>query len=283
MQLLSNLWSKIPVIIRAFITGLLVLMVAVFPSSTLLQLNITTMSAIPWAVPIGGLVLWLWWRYLGGWGAPASNADRRRKLRRFNHLPAFGQPWIWFSAGSLAVTIASFAFIKTLTEVGAAQQVAMMDALEVLPAITAVPLLIGLTAMTGFFEETAFRGYMQLPLEERFGPIVAIAFVAFIFAGVHFPALGQFPLFFFGSLGWGVLVWLSGTILPGIVFHSLVDGCIFIWAWANPGIFRSLLDTNVLETGLTGLFKVVVAIAIVGTATTIYTFVKIHRSRPIAN
>jgi membrane protease YdiL (CAAX protease family) len=159
--------------------------------------------------------------------------------------------------------------LKLLTETGGVQQVALLDALAPLAATTVLPLLAMLVVMTAFFEEAAFRGYMQVQLEDRYGPAVAVFFTALLFAAVHFPAPGQLPLFVFGSLGWGVLTFLSRTILPAIVMHGVVDGVMFLWVWMNPDAFRALLEHNVLLNGISDLFVIWMAIAVIGTVATI--------------
>lgn len=262
-------WGRVPALVRAPLTGLLVLVAAVYPTSFLLQLNLSIAPGIPWAIVPGALYLWLLWRYVGGAGPPRHTAANRNRYRRFDRLPDVGRTWMWLSAGSLAVTIFAFAMIKLLTEAGGVQQVALLDALAPLPATTVLPLLAMLVVMTAFFEEAAFRGYMQVQLEERYRPLVAIILTAVLFAVVHFPAPGQLPLFVFGSLGWGVLTSLSRSIVPAIVAHAAVDGVMFFWVWKSPDEFRAILEHNVLETGIGSLFITWVSIAAIGAVATI--------------
>lgn len=140
------------------------------------------------------------------------------------------------------------------------------------PALVRAPL-------TGFFEEAAFRGYMQVQLEDRYRPAVAIFLTALAFAVVHFPAPGQLPLFVFGSLGWGVLTYLSRTIVPAIVMHGVVDGVMFLWVWKNPDAFRGMLEHNVLRTGISDLFVLWVTIAALGTVGTIVGFIMLAKTQ----
>ncbi|UCF66767.1 MAG: CPBP family intramembrane metalloprotease [Acidobacteriota bacterium] len=171
--------------------------------------------------------------------------------------------------------------IKLLTETGGVQQSALLDALVPLPATTVLPLLAMLVLMTAFFEEAAFRGYMQVQLEDRYRPAVAIFLTALLFAAVHFPAPGQLPLFVFGSLGWGVLTYLSRTILPAIVMHGVVDGVMFLWVWKSPDAFRALLEHNVLLTGISDLFVTWVTVAIIGTASTIFALFMLAKAQRV--
>ena len=277
MTTMGFIWNKVPVLIRAPVMVMVVLMAAVYPTSFLLQMNLEILPKLPWSIVPGALFLWLLWRYIGGWGAPANTSANRGRHRRFNPLPTKSRFWIWMSGFTLALTISSYSMIKLLTETGDVQQMALIDALLPLPATTVLPLLAMMVLMTAFFEEAAFRGYMQGQLEQQYQPAVAIFFTALLFAAVHFPALAQLPLFVFGSMGWGVLTYLSRTILPAIVMHGLVDGVLFIWVWQNPEKFSALLEHNVLVTGPSILFQTWVAIAVVGTVSTIFGFYKLKQ------
>lgn len=279
MNARPSLWGRVPVLIRAPATAMLVLIAAVYPTSFLLQLNLSVLPVVPWAVVPGAIYLWFLWHYIGGEGVPASTCASRERYRRFNPLPAAGRPQIWLSGAALAVTIFSFAMIKLLSETGGVQQTALLDALEPLRATTVLPLLAMMVVMTGFFEEAAFRGYMQLQLEDRYHPALAIFLTALLFALVHFPAPSQLPLFVFGSLGWGVLTWLSRSILPAVVMHCAVDAVMFFWVWLSPEKFRELLEYNALTDGAGGLFVTCVVMAVAGTLATIVGFVSLARIR----
>lgn len=272
MITMGSFWNKVPILIRAPVMAMVVLMAAVYPTSFLFQMNLEILPELPWSIVPGALYLWLLWRYIGGWGAPANTSTNRLCHRRFNPLPKKGGFWIWVSGATLALTISSYSMVKLLTETGNVQQTVLIDALLPLPATTVLPLLAMMVLMTAFFEEAAFRGYMQGQLEQRYRPAVAIFFTALLFAAMHFPAFAQLPLFVFGSMGWGVLTYLSRTILPAIVMHGIVDGVFFVWVWQNPDKFNALLEHNVLVTGPSILFLTWVAIAVVGTVSTIFGF-----------
>ena len=278
---IGSVWNKVPVLIRAPVIAMVVLMAAVYPTSFLLQMNLEFLPKLPWSIVPGALYMWLLWRYIGGWGTPKSTSRNRLRYRRFNPLPKKGGIWIWVSGTTLALTISSFSMIKLLTETGDVQQMALINALVPLPATTVLPLLAMMVLMTAFFEEAAFRGYMQGQLEQRYRPAVAIFFTALLFATIHFPAVAQLPLFVFGSMGWGVLTYLSRTIIPAIVMHGIVDGVFFVWVWQNPDKFNALLEHNVLVTGPSTLFLTWVAIAVVGTVSTIFGFYMLKKDSAV--
>lgn len=96
-----------------------------------------------------------------------------------------------------------------------------------------------LALVPGVWEELAFRGLILTRLQARFKPGMAIFFSAFFFAIFHFSSLVVQPLseviggvimaFFFG-LAWGVMKVRTGSVLPAILSHYLVDsmGAIFL-------------------------------------------------------
>ena len=104
--------------------------------------------------------------------------------------------------------------------------------------------------VAGGVEEAAFRGYMQAPLERRYGPSIAIAVVALVFFFAHFAPIAALPGFVLGGIMWGLLAFWSGSILPGVLLHTLVDTVSFLWAWSNPAHGKQLASSRVWETGV---------------------------------
>src|ERR687898_274899 len=81
-----SLWQRLPVILRAVLTGSIVAMAGTVPWALLVAANIKHWSAVPWAVPPTALYLWLFWRYVQGAGWPRSTAQARRTNCRANRL-----------------------------------------------------------------------------------------------------------------------------------------------------------------------------------------------------
>src|SRR5258708_22897423 len=72
--------------------------------TVLLISNVATSPAIPWAVVVMALLLWLMWQYLGGkWGPQSTSEARRRYLRA---RPLSGQVFAWALVAGVAAILA---------------------------------------------------------------------------------------------------------------------------------------------------------------------------------
>jgi membrane protease YdiL (CAAX protease family) len=101
----------------------------------------------------------------------------------------------------------------------------------------------------GIWEELAFRGWIQSSLLKKFRPWISILLSALFFSLFHFSNLihqdltqvifGVIMAFFFG-IGWGWLVYKSGSVVPAIISHYLVD--------SMGQIFLNVNDTNPILT-----------------------------------
>jgi len=79
----------------------------------------------------------------------------------------------------------------------------------------------------GVCEETGFRGYMQRPIEEHHGAVIAILTSAVFFTLVHlnkaWSLAGMVPIVFGAGLLLGFLAWSSQSLIPGN-HRSRADG-----------------------------------------------------------
>jgi membrane protease YdiL (CAAX protease family) len=68
--------------------------------------------------------------------------------------------------------------------------------LDNVPSWAAWLVVIMISAVAAICEEIGFRGYMQVPLEKKYGPLKAISIVSIIFVLVHLHQDGRVRLFF---------------------------------------------------------------------------------------
>ncbi len=127
-------------------------------------------------------------------------------------------------------------------EVPVAKLTAEYKMLDSMPAWVAWAIIIMSSIVAGICEETGFRGYTQVPLEKRYGPKLAIILTSLVFLLIHLSkswATPILPHIFFASVILGILAWKSGSLIPGIIGHSILD----------------IFDYSVWWTHLTGEFK----------------------------
>jgi hypothetical protein len=152
-------------------------------------------------------------------------------------------------------------------------------AISAAPPVTAVSLLVTTAVVSGIVEEGAFRGYMQVPIEDRHGPVVAIAVVAVAFALAHSLPAFSLTLFVVGAAGWSILAWLLDSTVPGMIAHAVVDVVLLLWVWQDPRQFRELLARSLIETGPDRVFVVTAALTATSVGVTCAAFVRLARRR----
>lgn len=258
-----KVWKRIPVLIRAVLMGFAVLLVGVLPWSGLVAVNVKMSPSIPWAVPPMALYGWLLVKYLNGWGWPRSTAELRRLDLRLR--PLSRGVWLWSLAaggsGASALLVLGFVGLRLGTVRAAAfDQYAQLAAH---PAWSVFLLLLMSAIVAGTVEEAAFRGYMQAPIERRHGIVPAIGTVGIIYYAAHFAPLASLPLFFLGAVVFGLLAYLTGSILPGIILHAGVDTVSFLWSWSHYEQAKRLAAAPVWRAGFDAGLWVSVCLAVV--------------------
>ena len=110
-KLIVRRWQRVPVLLRAVVTGLAVLFLGVLPWAGLVAVNVRVAPRIPWAVVFMALYGRLFIKYLNGWGWPRSTASTRRSNLRLRLLS--GRVWIWAfaSGGSPVGALLALAFV----------------------------------------------------------------------------------------------------------------------------------------------------------------------------
>ena len=218
-------WQGLPIAVRAVLTGLLILVAGNVVWSFLVSANLQFFPSFPWAVPVMSVYLWVFWQYLRGSGWPRRTSKTRRTNLRISILPV--RVWLW----SLLAGGATFASLMTLLllykrVVNIPEN--QFAGLSQYPVFFVVALILMSAAVAGVVEESAFRGYMQLPIEHRHGLAVATAVVAIMFSLAHLShgmayAMLLVPLYLLGSAIYSILAYLTGSIMPGIILHTSTD------------------------------------------------------------
>ncbi len=279
IQGVQGTWKRLPVVVRAILGGLAIVAVGVAPWSALAAANLRVASSFPWAAIVGLIYLTLLWNWLGGRGWPRSSGEDRRRYLRAHGVRGRMLAWSAISGTLFAAALVAMTVTGWMLAAVPASRLDEFATLRTYPWWTTTPLLLTSSLVAGVVEEAAFRGYMQVPLERRHGPVVAILVVAAVFALIHFPSPVALPAFVLGSAGWGVLAFLSGSILPGVVLHGLVNASVWIWALSNRASLERVLALNVLRDGPGATFGLSVGVTMALATAAVLAFVNLAKVR----
>jgi membrane protease YdiL (CAAX protease family) len=277
------LWHRLPVIARAALTGGLVATLGTLPWALLVSLNIKYWSGVPWAVPPTAVYLWFFWRYVRGAGWPRSTAEVRRALARANAVPddMWGMAILAGLLGLLVVLLLQTVMSRLVT----IPQQQDIDPSRY-PVMTVFLWVLMSAAVAGVVEETAFRGYLQGPIERRHGPVTAILVTGILFGFLHFThpevTLVLMPFYLAVATVYGTLAYLTNSTWPGMVLHA--GGNVFVAfnlfargrsEWQGLGAPTKLI----WETGADAAFWTSVGATLVALAAATWAFVGLARLR----
>jgi membrane protease YdiL (CAAX protease family) len=245
-------WSRVPVVLRAIVGGVLIGMIAANIWPILL---VTLGMPVAAAAEIAFLSAYVWWA--AGGGAPARFKAVRADY--FRVRPLSKEEWCWgiiaavsFAAAIHAAIVVLFRLVPfpaaafhrgyDFSFIGSRQMQWLACVVSALSA--------------GVCEETGFRGYMQRPIEKRHGPLVAILISSLLFTLIHltkdWALIGIVPIIFLAGVLLGTLARASGTLVFCILGHWIMDIGLFAYWWTQ--IAGTFSQHSIFEVGLDGAF-----------------------------
>ena len=196
------------------LTGFLVSSVGIAVWTLLLKIVPAPWSILP-MIP----VLWVYWKWF------------TRK-----YVPRPGKPQVIAALLFVLIIQASFVVTFCLLPFPAECFTADYKQLGSMPAWAARALIVMSSLVAAICEETGFRGYMQAPLQKRYGPGTAILLTSLFFTLIHLShrwAAPILPHIFFASVLLGLLAYRSGSLLTGIIGHTILDIFDYSFWWTN--------------------------------------------------
>lgn len=233
-SIIIKAWIKVPLIIRVVILGFIISTIGVISWSL-----IATVIPMPWSFIIMVGLLWIYWKYFSGSWWPNSTKIYRKTNFRLTKLPT--KVMVMGLIGALLIVIieqSGLIVTFRIMEFPAEKFSSEYIFLKQVPLWAAWLVIIMISGVAGICEEIGYRGYMQVPLEERYGPLVAILIVSIVFVIVHLHQAWSGPILiqiFFISVLFGSIAYYSGSLIPGIVAHIIMDICNFSFWWTNLG------------------------------------------------
>jgi membrane protease YdiL (CAAX protease family) len=244
----TSFWSKLPVSLRAIVSGLLIALVAV---------NIWPILLVNLGVPVAAVAeliflgLYLWWT--SGGGPPRRTRDFRQNAFRCSALSP--ELWFWGIVGGIFFAVTVHAAIVLLFRFVPFPLTMFRRGydLSFIPSLPLKWLAVIVSAISaGVCEETGFRGYMQRPIEQRHGTAVAILISTVFFTLIHlskaWSVAGMVPIVFGAGLLLGLLAWSSQSLIPAVIGHIVMDIGLFAYWWT--GIAGEFTARPVSETGI---------------------------------
>jgi membrane protease YdiL (CAAX protease family) len=238
--------------------------------SWLFRINTRVCPALPWSAAlsfVGMAVCWAGLRRAPGFPAALPDADQRPRAF-LSVLPAL-------AAADAAVIVG--------LRLGHFDGGAFASDLEMnaLPVSLQIARVITTAAVAAFFEEAGFRGFFMRALQARCGPRSAIAISTLVFYALHLGhdwARGDLvsmlaiavPFFIAGAL-FGTLAWLSGSLLPSMLLHFLIDATLLPLEWY--GLHQL---TPVATSGLDVHLFTWALVCIAGTGATVWALARLR-------
>ena len=273
-------WATLPVSLRAIITGMAMVLFAanVWPP-LLASLGVPLAATIEVAI----LGFFVWWARGGG---PPQRTHAARVLAfRSGALSPAQCGWGVIAALAFAVTIHAaivllFRFVPYPTE--AFRRGYDLSFISSLPWRWVAVVVSAISA--GMCEETGFRGYLQQPIEQRHGARTAILVSSFFFLLMHlnqaWAMIGMLPIVFGAGVLLGLLAWSSGSLMPGMIGHIVMDIGLFAYWWT--GLAGNFTARPLSEIGIDQSFVIASAVLVTALVVELLAAWRLRQSTTVA-
>jgi membrane protease YdiL (CAAX protease family) len=276
-------WQRLPVVMRAILAGAAVAAAGTIPWAFLVEANIRWAPGVPWTVIPAALYLRLFWRYARGYGWPRWTADARRSSARVNDMSQelWGTALVAGWLGLIAISL----FQQMMNRLVILPEGQPLQQLGI-PPLSLLTLVTMGSLVAGVVEEIAFRGYIQGPIDRRHGPIAGILITATLFAFVHFThrevTFLVLPYLIGAGVVYGAVAYLTDSIVPGMVLHTVGDVFLgFVAVMSGGSEWRGMAAAQPLvrDTGIDAEFALGVAGFLATAILSVFAFLSLARGR----
>ena len=245
-------WNWLPIAVRAILIGSIVAEIGSTGSALFLFGNLIFHAELPWALPAVVLFLCGYYVYFSGRGWPNSTRAARNRNARVGKTPRR----VWWAAMPVIILGALALLLMRLTAPYVMPVVApqIHIDLSVAPNITVVGILIAIAFSSAIAEELGYRGYMQQPMEERYGIVVAILISGTMFWVAHLPevTISHLPGHLAAAGVFGLLAYYTRSLWPAILTHAAADLVLQpMYLYRAPAIVWDSLSARPLWEGRT--------------------------------
>jgi len=258
----GRFWMKLPLVLRSILIGFGVTTLGV----VIWGLMVTNIP-LAWSfVPMGAILILYWMYFSGKW-----NPSNTRVFRRFcmRHTKLKRPVWIWGLVGAFflfilwhSCLILTFRIVEFQPEI-----FKIFRDINASPSWTSWSLILMGSLVAGICEEIGYRGYMQAPLEQKYGPVAGISITSLVFVVVHLhqawasgPVLVQL---FITSFMIGYLAYATKSLIPGIIAHVTLDIINFSYWWSD--VIGTFERKPISMTGVDNHFIITVMVVVLST------------------
>jgi len=254
----GRFWMKVPLVVRSILSGFGVTSLGVG-----IWVLLVTYIPVTWSVVTMGTILILYWIYFSGrWKPSNTQAFRRFRMRQIK----LKRPvWIWgLVAAFCIILLLNSGWILTFRIYEFQPEIFKTAGyLNDIPAWKAWSVILMASLVAGICEEIGYRGYMQAPLEQKYGPVVGISITSIVFAVAHLHqawASGILVHIFVISFMIGYLAYTTKSLLPGIIAHVSFDIINFSYWWSD--IIGTFERKPISMTGVDNHFIITVMVVL---------------------
>jgi len=228
---LAKIWQRTPVLLKAILMIALVGIVGANGISVFLV-------ALPMPLSIIAMLvyLFLYWKFFSGSWGPKRTAETRKKYFRAGSLSPTLWKWSLLLAAFFVLVFQSSLVVTFRLIQFPADRFAQGFGLESEPLWVVWSIIVIASLSAGLTEETGFRGYGMVPLQERYGPVLANFIISVLFVVFHLNQAWALPLLlhlFAASFMFGLIAYATGSLLPGIIAHTVLDIVNFSYWWTD--------------------------------------------------
>jgi membrane protease YdiL (CAAX protease family) len=258
----GRFWMKVPMAVRAILTG--------FGVSSLgigIWALVLTFVPVPWSFVSMGAILILYWMYFSGKWNPTNTQVFRRICMR--HTTLKKPIWIWGLVGAFCIFILWHSCLVLIFRTVEFQPEIFktFSYINDYPAWKAWSFILGVSLVAGICEEIGYRGYMQKPLEQKYGPLAGISITSLVFVVVHLHQVWASGLvlvqLFVITFLIGYLAYASKSLLPGIIAHVALDIINVSYWWSD--VIGTFEHKPISMTGVDNHFIITVVVVILST------------------
>lgn len=269
----KSFWQQSP--LAAVVLGLLITEAGIIPWSIFLVILPT-----PWPFILMIVYLGLFVTYFSGRIFPKAIDGFRAE--RFRETKITDGSLKWIAAAFLFVLVIESSIVVNFRLISFPRDNFMQynAFIMALPGPMQWVFVLVASLVAGICEETGFRGYLQVPLEKRYGASIAISSSGILFTAFHFNqpwATSIVPSILLAGILLALLAYRSKTLIIPMIAHVVMDIFNFTFWWSDLG--NRVDRQTIFETGVDSHFVIWLSLLLIGLL--LYLFICIRSSNKL--